>query len=44
MTPLRELLSCMPGGVSMTPGKLGRNEESESFIFLAGKIRRQKCV
>ena len=32
--PRSELLSWLPG-VSMIPGMLGRNEASESFIFLA---------
>ena len=32
--PLSELLSWLPG-VSIMPGMLGRNEASESFIFLA---------
>ena len=34
MMPRSELLSWLPG-VSMIPGMLGRNEASESFIFLA---------
>ncbi len=41
MIPLSELLSWSPG-VSMIPGRCGRNEDRESFIFFAAKVH--SCI
>ena len=37
INPRNELLSCDPG-VSITPGRFGKNEDRESFIFLAKRL------